>query len=56
MFLEENHKEYKQVKLYLDRFEQKKDGESQSSPQAKNALEETLDSGTLRGNYIGHGN
>ncbi|WP_169714442.1 type IX secretion system sortase PorU [Algoriphagus antarcticus] len=55
-FLNINHKEYKQEKLYLDRFEQKKTGERQSSPQTKSALEETLDRGTLLLNYIGHGN
>jgi hypothetical protein len=55
-FLYENHQEYKQVKLYLDKFEQEKTGELQSSPQAKIALEETLDRGTLLVNYIGHGN
>ncbi len=55
-FLNDNHKEYKQVKLYLDRFEQEKSGERQSSPQGKTALEETLEYGTLLLNYIGHGN
>ncbi|PZX59252.1 peptidase C25-like protein [Algoriphagus ratkowskyi] len=55
-FLTKNHKEYKQEKLYLDRFEQEKTGERQSSAQAKSALEETLERGTLLLNYIGHGN
>jgi len=55
-FLTENHPEFLLNKLYLDRFEQKKVGESQSSPQAKNALRNTLDEGTLILNYIGHGN
>lgn len=55
-FLNENHKEFKQQKLYLDRFEQQKNGESQASPLAKSALEETLEEGTLLLNYIGHGN
>ncbi|MEB2784382.1 type IX secretion system sortase PorU [Algoriphagus persicinus] len=55
-FLSENHKDYKQVKLYLDRFEQEKNGERQSSNMAKTALEEQLDRGTLLMNYIGHGN
>ncbi|MEB2776038.1 type IX secretion system sortase PorU [Algoriphagus sp. D3-2-R+10] len=55
-FLSENHKEYKQVKLYLDRFDQEKSGDSQSSQKAKTALKEVLDSGTLLLNYIGHGN
>ncbi|TXE10983.1 type IX secretion system sortase PorU [Algoriphagus aquimarinus] len=55
-FLNDNHKEYKQVKLYLDRFEQEKNGERQSSPQGRTAIEETLENGTLLLNYIGHGN
>ncbi|WP_339758319.1 type IX secretion system sortase PorU [Algoriphagus aquimarinus] len=55
-FLSDNHKEFKQEKLYLDRFEQEKNGERQSSPQGKAALEETLESGILLLNYIGHGN
>lgn len=56
VFLNENHKEFKQQKLYLDKFEQQKNGEKQSSPEAKTALEETLEAGTLLLNYIGHGN
>lgn len=55
-FLNENHQEFKQVKLYLDRFKQEKTGDRQFSPEAKNALEETLEKGTLLLNYIGHGN
>ncbi|WP_425639955.1 type IX secretion system sortase PorU [Algoriphagus yeomjeoni] len=55
-FLNENHKDFKQQKLYLDRFEQEKSGERQTSPQAKTALEETLQKGTLLLNFIGHGN
>lgn len=55
-YLNKNHKEYKQLKLYLDRFEQENTGETQSSPQAKSALEETLEQGTLLLNFIGHGN
>jgi hypothetical protein len=48
--------EFKLEKLYLDRFEQEKNGTIQSSPQAKKALEEQLDRGTLFLNYVGHGN
>src|SRR5690606_29306230 len=55
-FLNSNHKEYKQEKLYLDKFQQEKLEEVQSSMQAKAALEETLEKGTLIVNYIGHGN
>lgn len=55
-FLTENHPEFLLNKLYLDRFEQEKVGESQSSPQAKDALRSTVDEGTLILNYIGHGN
>lgn len=55
-YLNKNHPEILQNKLYLDRFEQEKSSTSQSSPQAKNALEKTLENGTLILNYIGHGN
>tara|TARA_R110002020_G_scaffold97701_16_gene233059 strand:+ start:1284 stop:4538 length:3255 start_codon:yes stop_codon:yes gene_type:complete len=55
-FLNEKHQDFKQVKLYLDRFKQENTGERQSSAEAKNALEETLEKGTLLLNYIGHGN
>ncbi|SFU17879.1 Peptidase family C25 [Algoriphagus locisalis] len=55
-FLKENHPEFKQQRLYLDSYEQLKNGERQSSPLAKTALEETLEKGTLLLNYIGHGN
>jgi len=48
--------ELKLEKLYLDRFEQEKNGTRQSSPEAKKALEEQLDRGTLFVNYVGHGN
>ncbi len=55
-YLNENHPEFHLNKLYLDRFEQERSGTSQSSPQAKSALKETVDEGTLILNYIGHGN
>ncbi|MCE7053312.1 type IX secretion system sortase PorU [Algoriphagus sp. AGSA1] len=55
-FLTNTYKEYKQEKLYLDRYEQRRDGDRQSSPQAKTALEEVLERGTLLLNYVGHGN
>ncbi|WP_111670516.1 type IX secretion system sortase PorU [Algoriphagus litoralis] len=55
-FLTENHPEFQLSKLYLDRFEQEKTGSIQRSPQAKAALEKTIDEGTLILNYIGHGN
>ncbi len=55
-FLTNNYKAYKQEKLYLDRFMQQRNGDRQSSPQAKTALEETLERGTLLLNYVGHGN
>lgn len=51
-FLAESHSAFKQHKHYLDRFTQK----NQQSPQAKEALLETLKEGTLFLNYIGHGN
>lgn len=55
-YLKSNHGEFLQNKLYLDRFEQVKEGTSQSSPEAKSALEKTLEEGTLLLNYVGHGN
>lgn len=55
-FLTKNHPIYYQNKLYLDRFKQEKIGEVQQSAQAKKALEETLEKGTLILNYVGHGN
>lgn len=55
-YLKENHGEYLQNKLYLDRFEQLSSGTTQSSPDARSALEKTLEDGTLLVNYIGHGN
>lgn len=55
-YLTENHPDFLLNKLYLDRFEQEKAGNSQRSPQAKAALKKTVDEGTLILNYIGHGN
>ncbi|WP_026967009.1 type IX secretion system sortase PorU [Algoriphagus terrigena] len=55
-FLSENHQEFLQQKLYLDRFDQESAGENQQSPQAKSSLQKTLDEGTLILNFIGHGN
>ncbi len=55
-FLAEHHPVFLQNKLYLDRFEQEKSGANQHAPQAKSALEKTLDEGTLFLNFIGHGN
>ncbi|MFC3880420.1 type IX secretion system sortase PorU [Algoriphagus namhaensis] len=55
-YLYQNHRSYFQDKLYLDRFEQISQGSGQNSPQAEEALKETLDRGTLLLNYIGHGN
>jgi hypothetical protein len=55
-FLTENHPELQLNKLYLDRFEQEKTGTTQRSPQAKDALNTTINQGTLILNYIGHGN
>jgi hypothetical protein len=47
---------YRSQKLYLDRFEQTKSGGRQESPAVKNAILESLNSGTLLLNYVGHGN
>src|SRR5690606_1196999 len=55
-YLDKNHKEYKQLKLYLDRFKQENARKTQSSPQAESVLEETLEQGILLLNFIGHGN
>jgi hypothetical protein len=55
-YLKTNHSEFFQNKLYLDRFDQLSSGSTQSSPDAKSALEKTLEEGTLLVNYIGHGN
>jgi len=55
-YLTANHPEFLLNKLYLDRFEQERSGTNQRSPQAKTALKETVDEGTLILNFIGHGN
>lgn len=55
-YLNRNHQGIKIEKLYLDRFEQETSNGFQASPQAKSALEKTLEKGTLLLNYIGHGN
>ena len=55
-YLKSNYGEFLQNKLYLDRFLQLSSGSNQSSPEAKSALEKTLEEGTLLVNYIGHGN
>ena len=47
---------FRSQKLYLDRFEQLKSGGRQESPEAKKAILETLNAGTLFLNYVGHGN
>lgn len=54
--LSEKSPELKQSKLYLDRFTQISNGEQQSSPETKKALENQLQDGTLFLNYVGHGN
>jgi len=55
-FLSENHPEFLIKKLYLDRFEQIRNGAVQSSPEAKESLRESIKEGVLLLNYIGHGN
>ncbi len=55
-FLSENHPEFLIKKLYLDRFEQVRNGAVQSSPEAKERLKESIKDGVLLLNYIGHGN
>ena len=48
--------ELKLEKLYLDRFKQENQGTRQASPDARTALENQLETGTLFLNYVGHGN
>ena len=55
-YLEKNLPFFRSQKLYLDRYEQTKSGGRQESPAAKNAILESLNSGTLLLNYVGHGN
>ena len=55
-YLEENHPGFLSQKLYLDRFEQVNNSGRQYSSAAKEALQKTLDEGTLLLNFIGHGN
>jgi hypothetical protein len=55
-YLEKNIPFYRSQKLYLDRFEQTKSTGRQESPAAKKAILESLNSGTLLLNYVGHGN
>lgn len=55
-FLSENHPEFLIQKLYLDRFEQVRNGAVQSSPEARERLKDTVKEGVLLLNYIGHGN
>jgi hypothetical protein len=55
-YFSENHPEYLIKKLYLDRFEQLRTANAQSSPAAKAALKSTIEEGVLILNYIGHGN
>jgi hypothetical protein len=55
-FIGTNHPEFSVQKLYLDRFEQTRNGNIQSSEEAKDALSKTLKEGVLLLNFIGHGN
>lgn len=55
-FISENHPEFLIQKLYLDRFEQIRNGAVQSSPEARERLKESINDGVLLLNYIGHGN
>jgi hypothetical protein len=55
-YLKENHPFFRTEKLYLDRYEQSKAGTLQSSAATAQALEKSLERGTLLVNYIGHGN
>jgi hypothetical protein len=55
-YLLENHPEFEIKKLYLDRYEQVKNGNAQTSPEARKALNNAIKEGVLLLNYIGHGN
>ncbi|MCM0041512.1 MAG: type IX secretion system sortase PorU [Algoriphagus sp.] len=55
-FLEKKLPTFRSQKLYLDRFKQSKSVGRQESPEAKKALLQALNSGTLFLNYVGHGN
>jgi len=55
-YLTQNHPFFRSEKLYLDRFEQVKNGTRQRSTAISQALEKSLDRGSLFVNYIGHGN
>ena len=55
-YLSDNHPEFEIKKLYLDRFEQIQNGNSQTSPEARKALTDAIKEGMLLLNYIGHGN
>ncbi len=53
-YLHKTHPEFELRKLYLDVFEQ--DPSEPTVPEAKNKLEEEINSGLLMVNYVGHGN
>lgn len=55
-YLKSTHPFFRSEKLYLDRYEQVKNGTNQSSTATSQALEKSLDRGSLLVNYIGHGN
>jgi len=55
-YLKNNHPEFEIRKLYLDRFEQVRNGGIQTSPDAGLALRDNFKEGLLLLNYIGHGN
>jgi len=55
-FLEKTLPFFRSQKLYLDRFKQLKSVGRQESLEAKKAILETLNTGTLFLNYVGHGN
>jgi hypothetical protein len=55
-YLDNQHPEFEIRKLYLDRFEQVRNGGIQTSPEAQEALRDNFKEGLLLLNYIGHGN
>ncbi|NHE55844.1 type IX secretion system sortase PorU [Cyclobacterium plantarum] len=55
-YLNGKHPEFELRKLYLDNFDQEKDGDIQTAPMAKAAFARELEEGLLMVNYTGHGN
>ncbi|WP_163381679.1 type IX secretion system sortase PorU [Cyclobacterium sp. SYSU L10401] len=55
-FLNKDYPEFELRKLYLDNFAQVREGDIQTSPEARAALAQEIEEGLLMVNYTGHGN